>query len=126
MLGALAATRLHASIAASEGTAGCAGAGTTAVGADAGGAFVTAAVRGNADGCGADFDVAIGVAGFESAACCELGVPVQFATTMPVTTAVTMTSAKPIAVSFQGFQLSSFIARSSAPMVEIYFPRPPP
>src|SRR5437870_1715244 len=48
--------------------------------------------------------------------------PVQFATTSPVTSAVTPTSAMPIAVSFQGFQLCSAMSFSFSRVD--YLPRP--
>jgi hypothetical protein len=106
VVGAPAATRLHASIVDSEGIVGRAGA---AAGAGARGALVTAgAVRGDAEG----FEACIDAEGFGGAACCSGDVPVQLATTRPVTTAVTITSARPIAVNFHGSQLRPFIVRS--------------
>ena len=105
--GAAAAMRLHSAITAGEGTAGTTGPTCPAAPAGAAGA-----VRGDADGS----TVAAGVfddgAGVVCADPRSLDVPVRFATTRPATTAVTITSARPIAVTFQGFQLPSFIACS--------------
>jgi hypothetical protein len=97
-----AAWRLQPSITDCDGRTGAAG----ATGAGATGVVGAAASRGDADGCDG---TGLATGTVLLSATWSAARPVQFATTIPVMSAVAMTSASPIAVNFQGFQLPSLI-----------------